>query len=498
MKKAAFRILFLCVFVTAFTFVQTTLAADGYDSDATIKIGSMTPPVSLNNVGGAGQGITEAFYRNVYEPLMALEDDGTITNGLAVSYEISKDLLSYTFKIRKGVTFHDGSPVTMEDVKFSFDRVSTKASKAARKSDLKKVIDKVVIVDNNTITVKLKRRSQSMMYFVTYIEVHKKGAKNIASTAVGTGPYKLKDYKPETSIILVRNDQYWGDAPKNKQIIIKYFKNNSAQANALRSGQIDIIVNVDSPEQILNFKDNPKFTITEGKSTVRQVLAFNDQRKPFTDVRVRQAISTAINKEAIRRATWDIYGMLIGSFVPPSDPWYEDLSQINAYDQKRAKRLLAEAGLPNGFDFELITPATEAHQLSAQAIKNDLAKIGVKVSIKVIDPSAWYKIVFKNRDYDATMQEHVNDRDLIWYGNPKFYWGYDNKFVQQWVIDAEVADTEEQQIAIYKNIARTIAIEAASSWLYLYPQLRLSSSKVTGFPVNAKNSAFYMANIRKK
>jgi peptide/nickel transport system substrate-binding protein len=497
MKKAVFQLLILSI-ATALTFVQMTVAAVGYDSDATIQIGSMTPPVSLNNVGGAGQGITEAFYRNVYEPLMVLEDDGAISYGLATSYTVSKDRLSYTFKVRKGLTFHDGSPVTMKDVKFSFDRVLTKESKAARKSDLKKVIENVVIVDNNTITVKLKRRSQSMIYFITYIEIHKKDAKNVASTAIGTGPYKLKDYKPETSIILERNDNYWGKAPLNKKIIIKYFKNNSAQANALRSGQIDIIVNVDSPEQILDFKGDSRFSITEGKSTVKQVLAFNDKRKPFTDVRVRQAISSAINKEAVRKATWDKYGLLIGSFVPPSDPWYEDLSQINSYDQARARRLLAEAGLPNGFDFELITPATEAHQLSAQVVKNDLAKIGVNVTIKVIDPSAWYTIVYKNRDYDATLQEHVNDRDLIWYGNPKFYWHYDNEFVQQWVIDAEVADTEEQQIAIYKNIARTIAIEAASSWLYLYPQLRISSSKVTGYPVNAKNSAFYMAKIKKK
>lgn len=498
MKKAVFQILILSMFVTALTFVQTTFAASGYNPDATIVIGSMTPPVSLNNVGGAGQGITEAFYRNVYEPLMVLEDDGAISYGLATSHTVSKDRLSYTFKVRKGVKFHDGSPVTMADVKFSFNRVLTKESKAARKRDLQKVIKDVIIVDDNTVTVKLKRRSQSMIYFITYVEIHKKGAKNVASTAIGTGPYMLKDYKPETSIIMERNDNYWGPTPQNKKVIIKYFKNNSAQANALRSGQIDIIVNVDSPEQILDFKDNPGFTITEGKSTVKQVLAFNDKRKPFTDMRVRQAISSAINKEAIRKATWDKYGMLIGSFVPPSDPWYEDLSQINAYDQVRAKRLLAEAGLPNGFNFELITPSTEAHQLSAQAIKNDLAKIGVNVTIKVIDPSAWYTIVYKNRDYDATMQEHVNDRDLIWYGNPKFYWHYDNKFVQQWVIDAEVADTEEEQIAIYQNIARTIAIEAASSWLYLYPQLRISSSRVTGYPANAKNSAFFVAKIRKK
>jgi peptide/nickel transport system substrate-binding protein len=498
MKKATFQALIFCIVGAVLAIGQTTLAADGYDPNATIIIGSMTPPVSLNNVGGGSQGVTEALYRNVYEPLMALEDDGAITNGLATSYEISKDQLEYTFRLRKGVTFHDGSPLVAADVKFSFDRVLTKASKAARKADLFKVIDRVDVVDDSTIVVKLKQKAQSMIYFVTYVWIHKNGATNTEFTANGTGPFKLTDYKSGTSITLDRNDQYWGDAARCKKIIIKYFNNNSAQANALASGQIDIITNVDSPEQLTNFKGKSKFTITEGKSTVKQVLAFNDKRKPFTDVRVRQAISSAINKEAIRKATWDTYGLLIGSFVPPSDPWYEDLSSINSYDVARAKKLLADAGLPNGFSFELITPSTEAHQLSAQAVKNDLAKIGVTVSIKVIDPSAWYQIVFKNRDYDATLQEHVNDRDLVWYGNPKFYWGYDNKDVQQWVLDAQVADTPEQETAIYKKIARTIAEEAASSWLYLYPQLRISASNVTGYPVNGKNASFYMGKIEKK
>ncbi|NNG02135.1 MAG: ABC transporter substrate-binding protein [Desulfobacteraceae bacterium] len=498
MKKAALHALILCILVSVLAFGPSTPAAEGYDPDATVKIGSMTPPVSLNNVGGAGQGVNEALYCNVYEPLMVLEDDGAITNGLAASYEISGDGLVYTFKLRKGVTFHDGSPLMAADVKFSFNRVLTKASKAARKADLLRVIDKVDVVDDGTIVVKMKQKSQSMMYFVTYVWILKEGAANTEATANGTGPFKLADYKSGTSITLERNAHYWGDAARCKKIIIKYFNNNSAQANALTSGQIDIITNVDSPEQLTNFKGKSKFTITEGKSTVKQVLAFNDQRKPFTDMRVRQAISSAINKEAIRKATWDTYGLLIGSFVPPSDPWYEDLSGINSYNPARAGKLLADAGLPDGFSFELITPATEAHQLSAQAVKNDLAKIGVTVSIKVIDPSAWYQIVFKNRDYDATLQEHVNDRDLVWYGNPKFYWGYDNKDVQQWVSDAQLADTPEQETAIYKKIARTIAEEAASSWLYLYPQLRISASNVTGYPANGKNASFYMGKIRKK
>lgn len=496
----------LVIALAAFT-VLTVLAQAGgkaeaaksgaADPNATITIGSTYPPVSLNEIAGGSQGITEAFYRNVYEPLINLEDDGALTDGLSNGHEVSKDGLTYAFKIRNGVKFHDGSLLTAEDVKFSFDRIAAKDSNSARKTDLS-VIDHATAPDNQTVVITLKQKAQSFLYFVTYVWIHKEGAANLDASENGTGPYKLTDYQAGTSITLERNDQYWGAAPKNKKVIFKYFNDSSAEANALSSGQIDIITNVESPKQLAAFKGNAKFTITEGKSTTKQVFAFNDARKPFTDVRVRQAISRGVNKAAILKATWDTYGQLIGSFVPPQDPWYEDLTSVNAFDPAGAKKLLADAGYPNGFSFELVTPSTQIHQLSAQAIKSDLAKIGVTVAIKLVDPSAWYEIVFKNRAYDATLQEHVNDRDLIWYGNPGFYWAYDNANVQRWVKDAQSADTRQEQIADYKKVARTIAEEAASSWLYLYPQLRISVSNVTGYPVNGKNSAFYLANIEKR
>ncbi len=482
---------------TAFAAGNAEKTAGAPDPNATIVVGSTYPPVSLDEIAGGSQGITEAFYRNVYEPLLNLEDDGSITNSLSTAHDVSKDGLTYTFTIRPGVKFHDGSTLTAADVKYSFDRVLAPESNSARKTDLS-VIDHVTVVNDTTVAITLKQKAQSFLYFVTYVWIHRNDGLNLAAAENGTGPYKLTDYQAGTSITLQRFDGYWGAKPKNGKVIFKYFNSSTAQANALASGQIDIITNVDSPDQLQQFKGNPKFTIVEGKSTTKQVFAFNDKRAPFTDVRVRQALSRGVNKAAVLKATWDTYGQLIGSFVPPQDPWYEDLTSVNAYDPESAKKLLADAGLANGFSFTLVTPSTEIHELSAQAIKSDLAKIGVTVNIKLVDPSAWYEIVFKNRDYDATLQEHVNDRDLIWYGNPDFYWGYDNKDVQQWVKDAQSADTPAEQVDLYKKVARTIAEEAASSWLYLYPQLRISAANVTGYPVNGKNSAFYLPLIEKR
>ncbi len=468
-----------------------------FNPDAIVYVGSTNPPVNLNNIAGGSSGITEALYRNVYEPLLSLEDDGSIIPTLSPSYSVSTDGLVYTFRLRDGVRFHDGSTLTAQDVKYSFERALSPESHAARKTDLA-VIDHIEAGSDNTVKIYLKQRTQSFDYYTTFVWIVKDGTTDNSATANGTGPYKLTDYQAGTSLSIERFDEYWGPKPKNKKIVFTYFSDSNAETNALLGGQIDLITNIDTPEQLAAFKNNSAYTITEGKSTTKQVFAFNDKRAPFTDVRVRQALSRGVNKAAVLKAAWDGYGQLIGSFVPPSDPWYEDLTAVNAYDPESAKALLAEAGYAGGFTFSLITPSTAIHQLSAQAIKSDLAKIGVTVDIKVIDPSAWYEIVFKNKDYDATLQEHVNDRDLIWYGNPNFYWGYDNAEVQQWVKDAQFALSADEQNLIYKKIARKIAEEAASSWLFLYPQLRVSVSTVSGYPANGKNSSFYVANIEKK
>jgi peptide/nickel transport system substrate-binding protein len=136
----------------------------------------------------------------------------------------------------------------------------------------------------------------------------------------GTGPYKLTDYQAGTFLALERFGGYWGEKAKNKKVIFSYFNDASAETNALASGQIDIITDIDNPEQLKAFKGNPAYSIAEGRSMTKQVLAFNDKRKPFMDPKARRAISSAIDKAALLKAAWDGYGQLIGSFVLPQDP----------------------------------------------------------------------------------------------------------------------------------------------------------------------------------
>jgi len=464
---------------------------------ATIAIGSLYEPVNLDNTAGGGQGVTEALNGNVYEGLFKLTDDGKVEQLLATTYTTSSDGLTYTFTLRDGVKFHSGAALTSADVKRSIERVTAADSQSARKSQLD-VISKIDTPDTKTVTISLKSRSISLPYNLSYVWIYGPGTSNYKTAEDGTGPYTLGSWKRGSSLSLKRWSGYWGHQATNKGVEFDYFTDASALSNALKTKQVDIVTSIQSPDALSGFTNDKNYTISNGKSTTKELLAFNDKVAPFNKAEVRKAIYSAIDRKKLLNSIWGDYGTLIGSMVPPSDPWYEDLTKVNPYDVSLAKKELAEAGFANGFSFTLDTPTYDPHPAVAEFLKSELAKVGVTVNINSISADEWYTKVFKNHDFTATLQEHVNDRDVVWYGNPGFYWGYDNPQVTQWVNEAEQARTTAEQTAKLKLVNEQIAKDAASAWLYLYPQIVVADSHVSGYPVNGLNSQFFAYDIVKK
>ncbi|MFG1707788.1 ABC transporter substrate-binding protein [Nonomuraea sp. M3C6] len=466
------------------------------DAGATIEIGSLYEPQNLDNTAGGGQGITEAFNGNVYEGLFKLTDDGKVEPLLAESQEVSGDGLTYTFRLRKGVKFHSGKALTSADVKNSIAKVTADDSQSARKSSLE-VIKSVETPDDATVVVKLSGRSISLVYNLSYVWIVNTAAKDPATSEDGTGPYKLGTWKRGSTLSLERFPGYWGTPPANNGVVYHYFTDATALNNALLTGAVDIVTSQQSPDALTQFTGNPDYKISDGHSTTKLLLAFNDRKAPFDKPLVRKAVSSAIDDAKLLESVWAGHGSLIGSMVPPTDPWYEDLTKVNPYDVELAKKQLAEAGYAKGFRFTLDTPNYDPHPTAATFIKSELAKVGITVDVNVITADEWYTKVYKNRDFAATLQEHVNDRDVVWYGDPDFYWGYDNKQVTGWVKQAEQAKTAEEQTELLKQVNRQIAEDAASDWLYLYPQIVVASSKLSGYPINGLNSQFYAYGIKK-
>ncbi|OLP57994.1 ABC transporter substrate-binding protein [Xaviernesmea oryzae] len=471
-------------------------AAADFDPDATINIGSLYEPQNLDNTAGAGQGLNEAFNGNVYEALFSLADDGTVQPALAKDTKISEDGLTYTFALQPGVTFHSGKALTSKDVKFSIERVTSADSKSSRKNSLKPITS-IETPDDSTVVIKLSSRSISLPYNLSYVSIVSETAKDLTSKEDGTGPYKLASWRRGSALALARFDGYWGAKPSNGDVVFHYFTEATALNNALLTGAVDIITSVQSPDSLAQFKDNKDFTVAEGKSTTKLLLAYNDRVAPFDNVKVRKALARAVDDAKLLKAVWGDYGTLIGSFVPPTDPWYVDLTKTDAYDPESAKALLKEAGYPDGFSFTLDTPNYDPHPIAAQFLQSELAKVGVKVKINIITANEWYTKVYKAHDFQATLQEHVNHRDIVFYGNPDFYWGYNNPEVVDLIKQAEASTTTDEQTAKLKKANEIIAEDAASNWLYLYPQIVVSAKSVTGYPLNGLNAQFYVSGIKK-
>ncbi|BES86106.1 ABC transporter substrate-binding protein [Pectobacterium araliae] len=496
MQNMKFTIVSTMILLAGLCFSALSTAAETYDSQATIKIGSLIEPQNLDNTAGAGQGINEAFNGNVYQALFLLTDKGTVEKQLATDYHISDDGLEYRFTLRPDVHFHSGKVMTSADVKFSIERVIASDSKSSRKNSLKTIAG-IETPDANTVVVRLSSRSVSLPYNLSYVWIVNDQATNLTTREDGTGPYQLQNWRRGSSLSLQRFDRYWGERPANAGVIFQYFTDASALNNALLTNAVDLITSVQSPDSLAQFKNNPAFTVSEGQSTTKLLLAYNDNVVPFNNVDVRRAMTQAIDKRKLLQSIWGNYGTLIGSFVPPSDPWYVDLNNVNAYNPENAKALLAKAGYPNGFSFTLDTPNYDPHPIVAQFVQNELKKVGITVKINVITANEWYTKIYKAHNFQATLQEHVNHRDIVFYGDPNFYWGYDNPQVTALIKEAELASSEADQTRALAEANRIIAEDAASSWLYLYPQIVVSVKTVSGYPVNALNAQFFVWNIKK-
>ena len=476
--------------------LSAAVAAQDSNPDATIEIGSLYEPQNLDNTAGGGQGVTEAFDGNVYEGLFHLTDTGEVEPLLAASYTLSDDGLTYTFTLQPDVTFHSGKALTSEDVKYSIERVFAPDSQSARKSSFG-AIESIETPDPQTVVVTLAEPSISFIYNLSYVWVVNKDATDLTTSEDGTGPYVLDGWTRGNSLSLKRWDDYWGEPAKNGEVVFDYFTDATALSNALLTGAVDIVTNMQSPDALAAFEGDPNYVVNNGTSTTKEILVFNDRVAPFDQVAVRKAIYSAIDRAKLLNAIWGDKGTLIGSMVPPTDPWYIDLVSENPYDPELSTQLLADAGYPDGFEFTLDTPTYDPHPVVAEFIKSELAKIGVTVDINPITADEWYTKVFQKHDYEATLQEHVNDRDVVWYGDPNFYWGYDNPQVTAWIAEAEQAKTVEEQTAKLKLVNEQIAKDAASAWLYLYPQLVVASADVSGYPVNGLNSMFPAYDIVK-
>lgn len=467
-------------------------------SDETVRVGLVAEPASLDFTTTDGAAIPQLLLDNVYETLVTVDvTTGEVVGALASDWEVSDDRLTYTFTLQDGVTFSNGADFTAEDAKFSIERVSSDAWTTSLKSQMD-VVDSVEAPDDTTLVVTLSRPSNNFIYALTTrvgAMFDTEGTDALATEPIGTGPYTFVDWDRGSKITLERNEDYHGELPYFKTVGMHYFKDANALNNAMLTDAIDVVSTVQAPESLVEFESGD-YEIVEGTTNGEVVLSMNQEEgNPLADKRLRQAIRHAIDHQALMDTCWAGRGTLIGSMVPPTDPWYEDRTGDYPYDPEKAASLIEEAGAED-LTLRLRIPTLPYAVSCGTVVESMLEDAGLDVEIDELEfPSAWLETVYTNKDYDMSIVAHVEPRDIAnVFGNPDYYTTYGTEEIQQ-IFKAADTGTEEEQIAKMKEAAKLISEDAAADFLFLLPNLMVADPDITGLPENAIKESFDLSKL---
>ncbi|MBM3657569.1 MAG: ABC transporter substrate-binding protein [Actinobacteria bacterium] len=463
-----------------------------------ITLGFTLEPTSLDISGTAGQSIPQVLLDNVYEGLVRVDENGAIVAALAEQYSVSDDGLSYTFTLRDA-RFHDGSVLSAEDVVWSLNRVLDDATTAVLPTQVAQFAKVSSIAANDdVVTLTLIERDNDLLYNLTQRGgvIFKKDTTDFASTAIGTGPFVFAKWDKGNSITLERFDDYWGRRADTKTVIFRYFADATALSNAMLAGDIDVMTTVQSPENLEVFKAREDLKVLSGSTNCEVTLGMNNSRAPFNDVSVRKAVRQALDKRSLIDAAWGGYGTEIGSFVPPTDPWFEDLTDVAPFNVNAARDAIAGAGLV-GTEVKLDVPPINYATNSSEFIAAALADVGLQVSITPVTWEEWLDRVFTKADYDLTIVCHIERNDMAIYANPEYYFRFDNAEYRDLIAAASNAATQDDRVSALRSAARLLSEQSASDWLWLIPNLQVAKREIAGVVKNSVGDSYYVARVER-
>jgi peptide/nickel transport system substrate-binding protein len=443
---------------------QAVLAQGRKDS---IVIGMGLEPPGLDPTAGAASAIAEIVQYNIFETLTKINADGSVTPLLAESWEVSPDLRTYTFKLRQGVKFQNGEAFSAETVKFSFDRAGGEKSTNKDKRTFANMTTQVV--DPRTVVIINKEIDPDLLFMLgqaTAVIVEPKSADTNATKPVGTGPYKLDNWSKGSSVVLSKWEGFRNPgAAKIRKVSFRFISDPAAQAASLLAGDIDAFPRI-ATRVLPQFKANPQFQVLIAGSRAKTILAFNSKKKPLNDVRVRRAISAAIDRKAVIEGAVDGLGVPIGSHYVPGAAGYVDTTGVNPFNLEKAKQLLAEAGVKTPLELTMTLPPPPYARQGGEVITAQLAKIGINVKVQNVEWAQWLSGTYGNKDYDLSIVSHVEPFDLGNYAKADYYWGYQSKEFNALFDKIKTTANQAERNKLLGEAQRLLANDAANGFLY--------------------------------
>ena len=464
----------------------------------TITVGDQLEPPHLDPTGGAAAAIDNVVYSNIYEGLTRFAADGSVIPGLAERWDISEDGLGYTFYLRQGVKFHDGSDMNAADVVFSLDRARAEDSTNAQKG-LFAAIASVEALDELTVQVTLSQPTGAFLFNMAWgdavilpeeaTEVQLKTAPN------GTGAFVFGNWVQGDQITLNRNPNYWGTPAMLESATIKYISDPSAAYAALMAGDIDAFPVFPAPENLAQFAADPRFSVIVGSTEGETILAMNNAQPPLDNVLVREAIAHAIDRQAIIDGAMFGYGTPIGTHFAPHNPDYVDLTGMSNYDPERARALLAEAGLPDGFTTTLKLPPPSYARRGGEIIASQLREVGIQTEITNLEWAQWLEEVFNGKDFGLTIVSHTEPMDIGIYANPDYYFQYDNPDFQALMETLNATTDPAKRSAILQQAQEIIAADYVNGYLFQLAKTGVADARIRGLWENAPTQAIDLTGV---
>jgi peptide/nickel transport system substrate-binding protein len=477
----------------------------------TLVVGLVAEPVNLDPAQVTDLN-SNRVGRRVVETLVTFPDEKTeVVPGLAESWTISKDGLQYTFKLRKGISFHDGTPFNAAAVKFSIERQINPEHPAAKLGKYPFAnyffgnVKAVEVLSDDRVAFLLKEPRASFLAILTAgaasivspTAVTKTG-QDYPSRPVGTGPFRFGSWERGQRVVLEKNPSYWKGPVKYDRVVFRPIVEDQARLTELLTGQLDLIVGVPA-DFVSQLESNPRLSLLKQTGVHVWYLGINNQKKPFDDRRVRQALNYAVDKEAIVRDVLKGTGAISKGPVMPNTWGAEPGLRAYPHDPARAKKLLAEAGYPNGFTTTLWVPESGSGMQSPVAmstvIQSNLKAVGVTVNMQTMEWGAYLaKLRSKEQELFAlSWMAGMEDPDMVmypllhssqWTPNGPNRALYRNEQFDKLLTEARLTTDQARRAAMYRQ-AQKILIEDAP-WIFVDHEVQIAahSKRVSGFKLH--------------
>jgi len=443
-------------------------------------------PDSLDPQATTGT-LTFQHIKSAYDTLLEPDDSGNLVPALAESYEFSEKELTLTFHLRKDVKFHNGDTLTAADVKATFDRMLAPKSTSPQKPNFSHVKE-IKIVDALTVQFVLDAPYAPLLATLSsgWSAILPKRAieagHDFSTQPLGTGPFVFKEWVRDDHLSYTKFANYWKPGqPYLDAVEFKVVVEPTIQLQGLLVGEFDIIHSIET-HNIPKLKHNPDTKVFPYPTGLALVVTMNHARPPLDQLKVRQALSYAIDRQALLNIAYT-GGTVIGAFIDANSPYYKDYSGRYPYDPQKAKHLLVEAGYPNGFELTLTLPQNYSPHVNAGNMVQDMLKqVGITAKIRLVDWGTWISQVYRGKDYDLTIIGHTGQLDPDGRLSSELdYTNYKNPEVFRLIKEAAVTLNVDQRKALYAEVQRLMAEDAMMVFTGTMQGLLGMRSNVYGF-----------------